>query len=407
MKKVALKRSIGQPLLTFYGLGTILGAGIYVLVGEIAAAAGTAAPSAFLLAAVIAAFTALSYAELSSRLPKSAGEAAYVDAAFRRPALSQVVGWAVVIVGVVSAATMCRGVIGYLSVFVETSTSLVLIMLILALGALAVWGITESLIAAALITVVEVAGLVFVIAIAADSLGNLPREWRSLLPEVTLTSLSGVMAGAFLAFYAFIGFEDIVNVAEEVKSPTRTLPAAIVWSLVIATTLYIIVTAAAVLSVPIDRLAGSDAPLAVVIESAGYSPLIIAAISLLAITNGALVQIVMASRVLYGLADQGLAWRVLARVDSRTRTPVVGTLLITVTILILALFFDLGELARLTSAIALLIFAMVNTALLKLKFRKLSDNVFEVPITVPIAGLLLSAGMLLYQALDSLRFLRS
>ena len=234
MSQVTLKRAIGLPLLTLYGLGTILGAGIYVLIGEVAGAAGMAAPSAFLIACVVASLTALSYAELSSRLPKSAGEAAYVDAGFQRPWLSRAVGWAVIATGIVSAATMCRGLVGYLTVFVDIPSFLVIIVVVGALTAIAVWGVTESLWAAAIVTILEIAGLVFVCVVAGDSLGRLPTEWPNLMPSSGASSLAGVFAGAFLAFYAFIGFEDIVNVAEEVRSPATSLPTAIILSLVIS-----------------------------------------------------------------------------------------------------------------------------------------------------------------------------
>lgn len=403
MSDATLKRSIGLPLLALYGLGTILGAGIYVLVGEVAANAGTAAPSAFVLASLIAAFTALSYAELSSRLPKSAGEAAYVDAAFQRAALSRAVGWAVIISGVVSSATLSRGMVGYLSVFFDLPPSLIIIVMVASLGTLACWGISESLIAAAVITSLEIAGLLFVIVVAGDSFAEFPERWRTLLPAPDAAALSGIVAGAFLAFYAFIGFEDIVNVAEEVKSPRSILPRAIILSLVISTSLYFLVATVAVLSTPIDSLAGSSAPLALVIQNRGFAPESISAISLLAIVNGALIQIIMASRVLYGLADQGLAWQGFARVNPRTRTPLAGTIFVAGVVLLLALCFSLGGLARLTSAVALMIFSMVNAALLRLKARGIAHDGFRAPPAVPITGLALCAGMLLFQMFEFLR----
>ena len=189
MSEPTLKRSVRLPLLTLYGLGTILGAGIYVLIGEVAASAGTAAPSAFVLASVIAGFTALSYAELASRVPKSAGEAAYVDVAFQRHLLSRAVGWAVIITGIVSAATMSRGFVGYLNVFLDLPTPLVIVGVVCALGALAGWGISQSLFAAASITVLEIGGLVFVVAVAGDSFAALPTAWPTLLPDANMTTL--------------------------------------------------------------------------------------------------------------------------------------------------------------------------------------------------------------------------
>jgi len=391
------------PLLTLYGLGTILGAGIYVLIGEVAASAGTAAPSAFVLASVIAGFTALSYAELASRVPKSAGEAAYVDVAFQRHLLSRAVGWAVIITGIVSAATMSRGFVGYLNVFLDLPTPLVIVGVVCALGALAGWGISQSLFAAASITVLEIGGLVFVVAVAGDSFAALPTAWPTLLPDANMTALSGIMMGAFLAFYAFIGFEDIVNVAEEVQSPQSTLPRAIILSLVISAVLYFLVSTVAVLSTPIEALADNDAPLALIVETQGFSPSIIAAISLLAIVNGALIQIIMASRVLYGLADQGLAWRPLSRINARTRTPLLATGLVAIVVVGLALSFSLGGLARFTSGLALVIFCTVNAALLRLQSQNASRSTFRIARAVPATGLVLCGAMLVYQLYELAR----
>ncbi|HEY5665515.1 MAG TPA: amino acid permease [Gammaproteobacteria bacterium] len=399
MEPSHLRRSIGLPLLTLYGLGTILGAGIYVLIGEVVALAGPRAPSAFLLAAVLAGVTAFSFAELGSRVPKSAGEAAYAQAAFNRNWLAATVGWAVVAVGTVSAATMVRGFVGYLDVFVALPSAVVIIACISLLAAIASWGIGESLTAAAAITVLEILGLVFVCAIAADSFGQVGSAWRSMLPSLDSAALVGVVSGAFIAFYAFIGFEDIVNIAEEVKQPRRNLPRAIVIALVTSTTLYVLVAVVAVFAVPQDLLAGNEAPLAVIAESRGYAPGIIAAISLFAVVNGALIQIIMASRVLYGLASDGLAPAAFARIHARTQTPVRGTLAVAGMMLVLSLFLSLGGLARITSFIALGIFTVVNVSLWRLKRNSTADAEFEVPAAVPIAGALLCVTMIGYEGI--------
>jgi len=381
-----------------YGLGTILGAGIYVLIGEVAARAGSAAPSAFLLASVLAGVTAFSYAELSARLPKSAGEAVYVAAGFKRPWLAIAVGWAVILTGVVSAATMARGFVGYLDIFIELPTSLVIFVTVGALGALASWGISESLFAAAAVTLLEIAGLVLVCVLAADSLTTIPDQWRSLLPDASTAGVIGIVSGAFVAFYAFIGFEDMVNVAEEVKTPTRTLPRAIILALFISTGFYFLVATVAVLTVPPESLAGSAAPLALLVSARGMPPEIIAAISLVAVLNGGLIQIIMASRVLYGLASQRLAWAPLARVHPATRTPLLSTAAVTMVVLMFALFFSLGGLASFTSFVALAVFAMVNASLWRLKRQTDSQPAFTVPHAVPIVGFMLCIAMLGYQS---------
>jgi amino acid transporter len=199
------------------------------------------------------------------------------------------------------------------------------------------------------VTVVEVAGLVLVCVVAGDSLSALPSRWTDLLPSLETASWLGVLSGAFVAFYAFIGFEDMVNVAEEVREPRTTLPRAIVTALIVSTVLYVFIAVIAVLSMPTETLAGSRAPLALIVESRGVSPQLIGLISLFAVINGALVQLIMASRVLYGLAGQGLTWRIFARIDARTRTPLYATAVVAACILFFALGFSLDRLARLTS----------------------------------------------------------
>jgi len=392
-----LRRSIGLPLLTLYGLGTILGAGVYVLIGEVVALSGSQAPSAFLLAALVAGITAFSFAELGSRIPKSAGEAAYILAAFGRPWLSAVVGWAVVAVGTVSAATMVVGFVGYLNVFVELPAAWVITGCVVLLSALAIWGIAESLLVAAAITALEIAGLVFVCAIAGDSFSRFATEWPTVLPGVDSARLIGVASGAFIAFYAFIGFEDIVNIAEEVKQPERNLPRAIMISLFASTVLYVLVAVVAVFAIAPEQLVASEAPLAAIVESRGFSPGIIAAISLFAVLNGALVQIIMASRILYGLASDGLAFAPFARVNRKTRTPIVGTVTVAGMLLALSLFFSVGELARVTSFIALSIFSVVNISLWRLKQSAPSASEFTVPTAVPATGAILCLSMIGYE----------
>jgi amino acid transporter len=297
---------------------------------------------------------------------------------------------------------MARGFVGYLDVFVSLSPSLVILAIVTAVGGLAAWGISESLIVAGAVTILEVAGLVLVCVVGGDNLGVLQSDWRSLLPRAETASWLGVLSGGFIAFYAFIGFEDMVNVAEEVKEPRTTLPRAIITALVVSTTLYFIVATVAVVSLPINELAGSAAPLARIVEAQGVSPQTIGFISLFAVINGALVQLIMASRVLYGLASQDLAWSFFSRIHPRTRTPVNATLIVTILVLVFALTFSLDRLARVTSFIALGIFTAVNVALLRVKRIDEERPPFSVPTAVPVCGSLLCGAMMLYQIVELL-----
>lgn len=394
-----LKRSINYPLLTLYGLGTIVGAGIYVLVGEVVNEAGLFAPVSFLLAAVIATFTAFTYAELSSRYPRSAGEAYYTQQAFNTKLLSGFIGWSIVVVGVVSAATITNGFVGYFNVYVDAPAWVVIVGLVFVLAAIAAWGISESVWLAAVITIIEVGGLIFVIVIATQIEAPQPIVLNDLVPSLDSTIWFGVMLGAFLAFYAYIGFEDMVNVAEEVIHPRRTLPLGILTALVISTLLYVLVSLAAIYALPVDQLSASKAPLVDIVKQYSQSAVIVmGGISMIAVVNGALIQIIMASRVVYGMACQKLAPAVFARVNAKTHTPLWATGLATSIVLIMALAFSLVTLAKLTSFVTLLVFATMHLALLIIK-RKDPQPMYATvyPYWIPVAGFIVSIALVGFQ----------
>lgn len=396
---VELKRAISLPLLTLYGLGTILGAGIYVLVGKVAGLAGMYAPISFALAAVLAVLTGLSYTELAARYPKAAGQALYVERGLGVRALALAVGWLVVAIAIVSGGAIVNGFVGYLGVFVSVERGWVLTALVLALGALAAWGIRESVAAAGVITLIEVAGLLLIIAVAAPALAALPLRLAELAPAGDARDWQSVLLGAFLAFYAFIGFEDIVTVAEEVTDPTRTVPRAILIAIALSTALYLGVALVAVLAVSPRELAASEAPLALVYERAtGRTPALISAISLFAVVNGALVQIILASRMLYGMSREGWHYVGFGRVHPRTRTPLLATLVVTAALLALALWFPLVTLATATSFMVLVLFAVMNWSLLRIKRRDPHPaGVRTVPMWVPAVGLATTVAVVGFQ----------
>lgn len=398
-EQTQLKRSLSLPLITFYGLGTIIGAGIYVLIGAVASKAGMFSPLAFLFAALIAGFTAFSYAELTSRFPRSAGEAIYIYEAFGLRWLSSLTGFSVVVIGIVSAATIARGFVGYLDIFFQLPDWLAITGLIFTLGFVAAIGINESVWFATTITIIEIGGLLFVLFIAGENFTQLPARLPELIPSFESTQWGSIFVGAFLAFYAFIGFEDMVNVAEEVKDVRRILPKAIIIALVASTFLYLSVSIVAVLSLPVEILSTSTAPLADVVAASGHeSTLLISAISLIAVINGALIQIIMASRVLYGMGISGFAPHQLSEVHSKTQTPIIATLAVTLAILVLALWLPLVTLAEITSAITLTIFAGVNLALLRIKLKHTpSLGAVHYPILFPIFGFMLSLLLLAIQ----------
>jgi basic amino acid/polyamine antiporter, APA family len=398
-----LKRSIGLPLLLFYGLGNIIGAGIYVLIGNISAEAGMYAPVAFLVASVIAGFSAFSYSEMSARYPVSAGEAVYIEEGFHRKNLSRFTGLLIAIAGMVSAATISRGFYGYFAAFYPAPEIVVITMLILFLGLLTVWGISQSVAAAAFLTVIEISGLLLIIWAGKDVLDTVPDHVDALLPPFQFPVWTGILLGGFLAFFAFIGFEDMVNIAEEVKNPQRTLPAAILLALLIATLIYTLVSLVAVLALDPTTLAESKAPLADMLSATSdIDPRLISSISMFAIVNGVLIQIIMASRIIYGMAKKGWIWSGLAKVSKKTSTPVTSSWLVIIIVLNLALWFPLESLAKGTSYLILLVFALVNASLISIKRNNPpAEGVINVPMWVPVAGFFSSSSLALFQLLVS------
>jgi APA family basic amino acid/polyamine antiporter len=387
-----LKRRIGLGLLTAYGIGVMVGAGIYVLVGAVAAEAGVLAPLAFLLAGLIAAPTALSYAEFSSRLPEAAGEAAYVGQGFNSKFFAIFVGLAVVVAGTVSAGAVLRGGAGYFAAATGIDAELAIIGMGVALVLVAIIGVLESFALVAVFTLIEVLGLALVVW-AGFSTSASP-DWNAALPlaeMITTPGLAtGIAFGAVLAFFAFIGFEDIVNMAEEVRNPTRILPQAIVISLAVTSVIYALVCWAAVRTVPLDALASSDSPLALVWQqSQGGNARFLSAIAVFAALNGVLAQIVMASRVLYGLGGRTTGLAAFRHAHPRFGTPVRATVLIGLAVLIAAYWLPVAQLASVTSATLLSVFVLVNLALI-LQKRRQPEAPFQVPFAVPVVGLILS-----------------
>jgi APA family basic amino acid/polyamine antiporter len=392
----ALRQALSLPLIVLYGLGTTVGAGIYAMTGKVAGVAGMHAPLSFLLAALLAGFTAFSFAELSSRLPYSAGEARYMQVAFGSRRLALAIGLVVVLSGAVSSATIVDAFHGYLSDLVAVPRVPVIVLTVVALVALASWGIRESVSVAAAMTAVEVGGLLLIIAVAGDSLATLPARLDELAPPPPGALWHGVLFGALLAFYAFLGFEDIVNIAEETSGASRVVPLAIILTLVLTTLLYVLLALVAVLSVPIDRLAEITAPLVLVYSAGGAeTSVIINVIAFVAVINGALIQTIMGSRVLYGLAQMRELPDWLGRVHPRTRTPIAATLTVGAVVLAFALGLPLIRLAEVTAMLVLAIFIACNLALIRIKGRDPAlPGVRTYPIWVPVAGASVSAGML-------------
>lgn len=398
MSAVSLNRSLGVVLLIMFGLGNILGAGIYVLVGKVAGAAGYFAPLSFLIAAVVAAFSALAYSELAARYPDAGGEVVYLDHAFGIRALSLGTGLVIAAAGMTSAAAIARGFAGYVQVFWNAPAALIVVLTLAALGAVAVWGVRESLSIAAAFTVIEAVGLLLVIVPAAME----PDRWLEVAAtwstDLDAAAVGGIVMGAFLAFYAFLGFEDMVNLAEEAENPQRDMPVAIVTALVVSTAFYALTVWAALAYMTPAGLDASRAPLADLFHSiTGSGPALLTLVAMFAVINGALVQIVMVSRLLYGMGKRSRWLAPLSHVDRRTRTPARATVVVAAVVLALAVWFPVRALAEYTSGLVLVVFVLVNGSLIAVKrARPVERGVRVVPGWIPWAGIATTISLLAY-----------
>lgn len=390
-----LRRRLGLALLVLYGIGITIGAGIYVLIGSVAGEAGKYAPWSFLLAAIVMGLTVASYAELSTRFPVSAGEAAYIKAAFGSRSLSILTGLLTICIALVSSAAVALGSAGYIQQFIGLPRDLIVIVVVTVLGLVAIWGILESVLLASLFTLIEVGGLGAIIALAVHA--DVPFvEPLTSFPPLDIPVVFGILSGSLLAFFAFVGFEDLVNVIEEAKEPKRDVPRAMLFTLIISAALYMLVAAVAVTSMPLERLSVSPAPLSLVFhEMSGASPAVISLVATVATLNTILAQMTMAARVMFGMARDGDLPVSFAKVNPVTGTPVIATVCIMLIVIPLALVVPFVWLAESTSVGTLIVFGFVNVALLRLRSDAAvsSDSHIKVPIWVPAAGLATCAAL--------------
>jgi amino acid transporter len=401
-----LRRAIRPWMLVAFVVGDILGAGIYARVGGVAAEAGGLVWLAFAVGIAIAALTAVTYGDLASRYPGAGGAALFVQQAFRSPWLTFLVGFAVLTSALTSASAVARVFGGeYLGAFVDLPALPVAVVFVLAIAALNLRGISESIVVNVVCTVVEAGGLLLIVALGAAALAAgtaEPARALELGAEPGTSAVWAVLGGAAVAFYACIGFEDVANLAEEAQDPQRSLPRALLGGLAIAGAIYVAVGLAAVLVVEPEVLAASSAPLLEVVQA---SPVRVperafAGVALLAVSNTALINMIMASRLLYGMADQGVVPRVLARVHPTRRTPSTAIAFTTLVALGLVATGDLGDLADTTVVLLLGVFILVNGAALRLRGP---DS--RVPAGVP--ALAIVSCLVLLAQLPAEQFLRA
>ncbi|MFC7402691.1 APC family permease [Citricoccus sp. GCM10030269] len=392
----SLRRTVTTAGLFFFILGDVLGAGVYVLAGEIAATAGGAVWAPLVTALALALLTAGSYAELATKYPQAGGSSHYATRAFG-PFVGFVVGFCMLSAGIVSVGALALGFAGdYLAEFVTLPTAVVVVVFLGLLAALNARGIAESLGVNRVATIIEVSGLLVIIALGVIVLARGDGDLGRLTELGTAENgpWSAVFAGTVLAFYSYVGFETSVNIAEETKDPARSYPRALFGALMVAGVVYALVGAAAAAVIPTDELADSTAPLLQVVSAAGIiPPVVFSAVALVAVANGALLTGIMSSRLAYGMAKDGLLPGVLTRLLPQRRTPWVAILATTGLSVVLALTGTLEVLASTMVLLLLVVFVAVNAAVLMLRRDTVDRRHFRVPIVLPIAGIVSCVGL--------------
>ncbi|MFD5214680.1 APC family permease [Microbacterium sp. NPDC058345] len=387
-----LRRAISGPLLYAFILGDVLGAGIYALMGVLSAEAGGMLWAPLLLALLLALLTAGSYAELVTKYPRAGGAAVFAERAFRSPLISFLVGFSMLAAGVVSAAGLAIAFAGdYLGTFLDVPLVPAAMVFLLLVAALNARGIRESLRTNLAMTAIELSGLVIVIVVVALFVGggggDLSRTAQ--LPEGVGVG-SAVLGGAIIAYYSFVGFETSANVIEEVTTPRRSYPRALFAALITAGVMYVLVGLASAAALPPAELQDSSGPLLAVVEATGLHvpSWLFSLIALIAVANGALLTMIMSSRLAYGMADQGLLPSPLARVLPRRRTPWVAIVTTTAVAMLLTLVGDLATLAETVVLLLLIVFISANVSVLVLRRDRVDHDHFRVWTFVPVLGVI-------------------
>ncbi|MDD3492015.1 MAG: amino acid permease [Candidatus Thermoplasmatota archaeon] len=390
-----LERSLSLWEVTLMSVGIILGAGIYVLIGRAAGLAGNAVWLSFVIAAIVASFTGLSYAELSSRFPDAGAEYVYVRRSFgRHPAW--LVGWLIIAGSVIGGATVAMGFANYFAGLFGTAVLPVAFGALLICGVIVVAGIQETAFFTIIITLIETAGLVIIMAIGLPHLGN-PADYAQMAQGI-----EGVLKAGVLIFFSYLGFESIARLAEETEQPQKNIPRAILLSIAITTVIYILVGIAAVSVVSPAQLAESGSPLAEIAETwlGQKSFLLLSLIALLSTFNTVLVMLLSASRLVYGIADENALPTIFSTVSARTRTPWVATVAVTAGALLFLSLGDLEMVANLTNFTIFAVFIAVNSALIYFRLNRPTREGFRVPGSlgrvpvIPVLGILASVFMI-------------
>ncbi|GGA76672.1 amino acid permease [Pseudoclavibacter endophyticus] len=397
-----LKRDVTGLLLFMFILGDVLGAGVYALVGSIAGEVGGVTWVPLLVALGMALLTAASYAELVTKYPRAGGSAVFAQRAFRSDFVSYMVGFCMLAAGVVSAAALALAFSGdYLATFIDLPPIVGAIILLVLIAAINLRGVKESLRSNLVMTCIELSGLLLIVVLVAILLGNGGGDVaRAVSFAPGVEPWSAVLGAALLAFYSYVGFETSANMVEELRDPSRTYPRALFASLLAAGILYVLVGTAASIAVPADELAASSGPLLTVIEATEVPvpAWLFSAIALIAVANGALLTMIMASRLTYGMSNQGLLPRALGRVLPRRRTPWVAILVTTGAAILLALTGTVEVLAETVVILLLVVFLSTNIAVLVLRRDRVKHEHFRTWTALPVLAVITCLVLLTQQS---------
>lgn len=401
----ALKRAVTGPMLLLFILGDVLGAGVYALAGTIAGEVGGAIWVPLLIALCFAMLTAGSYAELVTKYPHAGASAVFAGKAFKSPLISFLVGFCMLAAGVTSAAGLSLAFAGdYMAPFIDLPPAVVALIFLVVIALLNARGIKESLSANLVMTVIEVSGLLLVIAAAVwffrSGDGDLSRAVQF---KEGVNPAFAVLGAALLAFYSFVGFETSANLAEEVRNVRTVYPRALFGALLIAGAIYMGVGIAAATVMPIEQLVHSSAPLLEVVKAShlGIPPQLFAFIALVAVANGALLTMIMSSRLAYGMSRQGLLPDALSRVLPQRRTPWVAIVATSVVAIILTLTGSLATLAETVVLLLLFVFISTNLAVLALRRDVVDADHFRVPTWVPVLAIVSCLILLTQQSAET------
>lgn len=385
-----LRRAITGPLLYAFILGDVLGAGIYALMGVLSAESGGALWAPLIAALGMALLTAGSYAELVTKYPRAGGAAVFAERAFRSKLVSFLVGYCMLAAGVVSAAGLAIAFAGdYLGTLVDLPVIPAAILFLALIAAVNARGIRESLSSNLVMTAIELSGLVIVLVAVAVFMGNGNGDLtRTMQFPDGVAPATAVLGGAIVAYYSFVGFETSANVIEEVTDPRRVYPRALFAALITAGAMYVLVGLASSIALSPEELQDTSGPLLAVVDATGIAvpAWLFSLIALVAVANGALLTMIMTSRLVYGMAEQGLLPGVFARILQGRRTPWVAILVTTLVAMGLTLVGDLATLAETVVLLLLFVFASANVSVLVLRRDRVDNDHFRVWTIVPVLG---------------------